>query len=173
MHAALGGAGDIERALRLVGELLEARGHQYHIVVIGGAAMNLLGFVSRATTDVDILAFATRSPGGALRLGPPEEPLPKPLQDAADTVVRDLGLDPHWLNTGPASQWQTGLPPGLEKRMTSSSSSSTPPRTTPGSAAFTSRIFWRSSPLMRNWGRRRNGSGSRTPPPSSPTSSPS
>lgn len=46
--------GSIERALRMLGELLEARGERIHIVVIGGAAVNLLGFVSRATTDVDI-----------------------------------------------------------------------------------------------------------------------
>jgi hypothetical protein len=32
-------------------------------------------------------------------------------------VATDLGLDPNWLNTGPASQWQTGLPPGLATRV--------------------------------------------------------
>src|SRR5260370_30916003 len=76
----------IARALRLLGELLQARGQRFQIVVIGGAAVNLLGIVSRATTDVDILAFAR--PG-----------------------------DPNWLNAGPASQWQSGLPPGLENRV--------------------------------------------------------
>ena len=29
----------------------------------------------------------------------------------------DLNLDPNWLNTGPASQWQTGLPAGLATRV--------------------------------------------------------
>lgn len=110
-------AGGIERALRLVGEIVRARGAQYHIVVIGGAAVNLLGFVSRATTDVDILAFAEADAGGSLRLAPPNEPLPEILAAAARSVATDLRLDPHWLNTGPASQWQTGLPPGLETRV--------------------------------------------------------
>ena len=107
----------IENAFRRVGELLRARGHQYHIVVIGGSAVNLLGFRSRATTDVDILAFASPDARGGFHLRPPDEPLPQPLVEAAQTVAVDLGLDPNWLNTGPASQWQTGLPPGLEERV--------------------------------------------------------
>jgi hypothetical protein len=111
------GAGTIQRALRLVGELLQARGERLHVVVIGGAAVNLLGFVSRATTDVDILAFARPDASGSLRLVPPDEPLPKILIDASRVVAIDLNLDPNWLNAGPASQWQTGLPPGLETRV--------------------------------------------------------
>ena len=111
------GADTIERALRLVGELLQARGERLHVVVLGGAAVNLLGFVSRATTDVDILAFARPDASGALRLVPPDEPLPKTLIDASRTVAIDLNLDPNWLNAGPASQWRTGLPPGLETRV--------------------------------------------------------
>ncbi len=107
----------IARALRLLGELLQARGQRFQIVVIGGAAVNLLGIVSRATTDVDILAFARPGPYGMLRLTPPDEPLPRPLVEAARTVAADLGLDPNWLNAGPASQWQSGLPPGLENRV--------------------------------------------------------
>ena len=108
---------DVERALQLVGELLEAGGHDYHIVVIGGAAMNLLGFRTRTTTDVDILAQATPLRGGAIQLRPPDHPLPEPLTTAARTVAGDLGLDPNWLNAGPAGQWITGLPPGLETRL--------------------------------------------------------
>lgn len=106
---------EIERALRLVGDLLEAGGYRYHIVVVGGAAVNLLGLVSRATTDVDILAQASPDARGVLRLLPPDQPMPEPVVAAARTVAGDLGLDPQWLNAGPASQWQTGLPPGLEE----------------------------------------------------------
>ena len=46
----------------------------------------------------------------------PPEPIPAPLARAAGTVARDLHLDEHWLNTGPALQWRTGLPPGLAGR---------------------------------------------------------
>ena len=87
------------------------------IVIIGGAAANLLGYVSRSTTDVDILAFAREEPGGSKELRPPDEPLPQPLVGAAAIVASDLGLDANWLNAGPASQWQTGLPPGLAGRV--------------------------------------------------------
>ncbi len=121
----LEGAEGIGRALRRVGELLQARGERFHIVVIGGAAVNLLGIVSRATTDVDILAFARSNASGSLRLVPPDEPLPQTLLDASRTVGTDLNLDPNWLNTGPAGQWRSGLPrassPGCTGRITADS----------------------------------------------------
>lgn len=90
------------------------------MAILGGAALNLLGIVERTTDDVDILAFATPRSDGAPEQGTmraPPEPMPEPLTRAARTVARDLGLDPHWLNTGPALQWRTGLPPGLEARV--------------------------------------------------------
>lgn len=116
----LAGPGDIDEALTLVGELLAAEGHEYAVTILGGAALNLLGIVERTTADVDILAFATPRPGGAPErssLREPPEPIPEPLARAARTVARDLGLDPGWLNTGPALQWRAGLPPGLEQRV--------------------------------------------------------
>ena len=113
----LNGPAQITTALLRVGELVAARGLRVHIVLIGGSAFNLLGFVERATTDVDILAFADPA-GGTFRLRRPDHPMPEELVRAATIVARDLGLDPHWLNTGPASQWDTGLPSGLEGRVT-------------------------------------------------------
>ena len=117
----LAGAGDVSKALALVGELLAAEGHAYAVTILGGAALNLLGIVQRTTTDVDILAFATpwagESAPAQARLYEPPEPMPEPLARAARTVARDLDLDPHWLNTGPALQWRAGLPPDLERRV--------------------------------------------------------
>ena len=114
-------AGDVSEALTLVGELLAAEGHEYAVTILGGAALNLLGIVERATTDVDILAFATPWSGdhapAYARLHEPPEPIPEPLARAARTVARDLNLDPDWLNTGPALQWRAGLPPALETRV--------------------------------------------------------
>ncbi|HVH08418.1 MAG TPA: DUF6036 family nucleotidyltransferase, partial [Gemmatimonadales bacterium] len=66
----LGGSADIEQAFRRVGELLEAAGHSYAIVIIGGAALALLDVVARTTRDVDILAFATRRGRDAWTLVP-------------------------------------------------------------------------------------------------------
>lgn len=120
----LTGTSAIDDALDRVGQLLAARGASYAIIVLGGAALNLLGIVDRATTDVDILAFAdppeTKRRGKATEpqhIHPPPEPMPSSLTDAARTVARDLGLSEDWLNTGPALQWRAGLPPGLERRV--------------------------------------------------------
>lgn len=107
-----------------MGQLLAARGATYAIIVLGGAALNLLGIVHRATTDVDILAFADppRAARGATtgeprHMHPPPEPMPSRLADAARTVARDLELSEDRLNTGPALLWRAGLPPGLEHRV--------------------------------------------------------
>lgn len=116
----LAGAPGIARALGLLGELMAARGERLRIVVIGGAAMNLLGFVSRATTDVDILAFGSpesEPPGGAPSIVEPPAQLPEWLMRHVRSIASDLGLDHNWLNTGPAGQWRQGLPPGLASRL--------------------------------------------------------
>ena len=108
---------DIERALQAVGELLEAEGHRVGIVVLGGAALNLLGVVQRATHDVDVVALGTPRRGtepASLRRA---DELPGPLARAASRAARDLGLAPDWLNAGPASQWDTGFPPGMGDRL--------------------------------------------------------
>ncbi|MEZ4457147.1 MAG: DUF6036 family nucleotidyltransferase [Gemmatimonadales bacterium] len=115
--SAMSDPGEIERALQMVGDLLDGRRQRYHVVVIGGSALNLLGLVSRATTDVDVLAFAQPDSTGTLRLRPPDEPFPPDLVAAVTTVAQDLGMDPRWLNAGPASQWKTGLPTGLAERV--------------------------------------------------------
>lgn len=83
---------DIERALRAVGELLAAERVSAGIVIVGGAALNLIGVVHRATRDVDVLALAQPRRG-----------------------VGRLPAD--WLNTVVAGQWDTGLPPGLADRV--------------------------------------------------------
>lgn len=113
----LSGSSEIEEALRRVGELLAYDEHSYSIVILGGAALNLLGIIERPTTDVDIVAFARDEDAKYRVLHEPPEPLPAPLRDAIRNVARDLGLDPSWLNTGPALHWRAGLPSGLADRV--------------------------------------------------------
>jgi len=103
-----------EAMLRAVGERLASAGATANLVVLGGAAMNLHGFVARPTRDVDVLARA-EVPDGALRH---PEPLPAALLDAIRQVAVDFNQPPDWMNTAVAQQWLTGLPPGLEKRVT-------------------------------------------------------
>ncbi len=105
-----------EEALRAVGELLEFEGQNIAIVVLGGSAMILLGLVSRATKDVDVVALATESAGKTILRRP--DPLPEPLVRAIERVAIDLGLEDDWMNAAAGGQWDTGLPPGIEERLT-------------------------------------------------------
>ena len=111
------GSGDIEDALRRVGELLAFERASYAIVILGGAALNLLGVIDRPTSDVDILAFADTADRTRPRLSEPPDPVPEPLRRAIRTVARDMRLDEDWLNTAPALRWRAGLPPGLAGRV--------------------------------------------------------
>ena len=79
--------------------------------------MNLLGYVSRATTDVDIIAFGTGATDEGERLIRPPRPLPHELVVAAKAVASAMNLRADWLNAGPEMQWDLGLPPGLESRL--------------------------------------------------------
>lgn len=105
---------ELEEVLQAVGDLLESQGEELGIVVVGGASLNLMGFVVRATNDVDVIA--TVQPGstdGGIRLHPPPQPLPDKLLHVIETVARDFGLRSDWMNTEIAAQWSQGLPPWL------------------------------------------------------------
>jgi len=106
------GTEGLEEALRSLGAVLEARGLSYRLLVAGGSSLLLLGFVDRVTADLDVVGIAE---GGGYRRG---EPLPVPLVAAVADVARALDLDPRWLNAGPASLVDFGLPEGLADRVT-------------------------------------------------------
>jgi hypothetical protein len=100
--------------LHAVGDRLALDGTSASIVVLGGAAMNLHGYVERPTRDVDVLA---RADDDGSRLRHPE-PLPDALRQAIAEVALDFNQPANWMNTAVAHQWKTGLPPGLEDRLT-------------------------------------------------------
>ncbi len=102
-----------EKLLLAVGEVLRSLGESVRIVVAGGTAMNLHGYVERPTRDVDILA---RAEGSALVLVTPD-PLPESLRRAIALVARDFDQPADWMNTAMAAQLSTGIPPGLEHRL--------------------------------------------------------
>ncbi len=103
-------AGKADELLRALGEQLYVRGEHYRIAVVGGSALLALGLVARATRDVDIVALLD---GRELI---PAEPLPHGLLDAARTVARDFGLGEDWMNVGPSSLLDLGLPAGFSER---------------------------------------------------------
>ena len=109
-------ASSIQVALTALGELLAAEGERFAVVVTGGATLNLLGLVRRATSDVDVIARAEPGEGG-LELRP-AEPLPASLRAGIRRVARDLGLDEDWMNTDVGRQWSQGLPPGTAEELT-------------------------------------------------------
>lgn len=113
--ASFGGHSEIEHALTVLANLLGEDGHTFELVVIGGAALNVLGFVSRPTKDVDILGLRLYAEGARVVK---VDPLPAELADAAARAAADLGLDPSWLNAGPTDVLDWGLPEGFESRLT-------------------------------------------------------
>ena len=90
-------------------------GIPYALVICGGTALSALGLVIRTTRDVDVLGKVLETPEGLIiqRILKFEDW----LIEAANKVGRDFDLPEGWLNLGPASQVESGLPEGFEKRL--------------------------------------------------------
>jgi len=86
-------------------------GPSISLVVCGGTALASLGLVARTTQDVDVLGVLES--GRIRKLGA----FPGWLVKAAAKVGRDYNLPADWLNLGPESQLDTGLPEGLQARL--------------------------------------------------------
>lgn len=104
-----------ERLLSALSEQLAAAGACFELVVIGGSGLLALGEIERSTRDVDLVALRNGDELG------PAKPLPDPLCRAAARVARDFGLDETWLNGGPTSLLDFGLPDGFLERLDSRS----------------------------------------------------
>lgn len=85
------------------------------LVVCGGSALFALGLVLRTTKDVDVLGEAIHNETG-MTVKKIDE-FPEWFIKAAKVVQRDFGLPEAWINLGPASQVESGLPAGFEKRL--------------------------------------------------------
>lgn len=101
----------LDRALRTLGETLQARGLAYELVVIGGSSLLLLGLIRRPTRDLDAVALVEDGQYVSA------EPLPAPLVEAVADVGRALALDDDWLNARPTDLLRFGLPQGFEDRV--------------------------------------------------------
>ncbi len=82
-------------------KFLEGRGLQLEAIIVGGTALNLLGYISRQTRDVDIIA--------------PElsEALKLTSEEFSKTIPT---LWSNWLNNGPSSLVEI-LPTGWKTRL--------------------------------------------------------
>jgi hypothetical protein len=113
----LSGKSQIDAVLSALAEQLEREGvMRLSLLVCGGAALNMLGFVHRTTRDVDIVAEIVTDEDGGITLRS-VEPLPSALSLAALRVQRDFNLPDGWLNAGPTSILRFGLPAGLMDRV--------------------------------------------------------
>jgi hypothetical protein len=85
------------------------------LVVCGGTALFALGLVMRTTRDVDVLGAVLETEGGLIiqRI----TKFPDWLIEASNKAGRDFDLPENWLNLGLASQVESGLPEGFEKRL--------------------------------------------------------
>jgi hypothetical protein len=101
----------LEEALRTLGSVLEQRGHPFGLLVVGGSSLLLLGLLDRPTGDLDVIGLADNGHYRKITA------LPDPLANAAAQVGRALDLANNWLNTGPASLMDFGLPEGWERRI--------------------------------------------------------
>jgi hypothetical protein len=106
------GRTELEAALAALGELLASRGLHYEVVLVGGGNLILRELITRPTTkDLDVLGAMT--PDGVA----PLRPMPGPLHEAIVDVGRAFGLADDWLNAGPDSLLDFGLPDGFVERL--------------------------------------------------------
>jgi hypothetical protein len=103
----------LDGALAALGDVLAYRGEAYEVVLVGGGDLVLRGIISRSTKDADIIGQ---------RLGDdrivPLRMLPDALARAVSEIADALDLAPDWLNVGPESLLDLGLPAGFEDRLT-------------------------------------------------------
>ena len=108
---------DVETILSALGDQLEGLlNESIEILVCGGSALNVLGLIQRTTEDVDVLAYVMRNKEGKISIVK-ADPLINELSVAAQKVARDFNLPEKWLNPGPASAVDLGLPEGLMERV--------------------------------------------------------
>ncbi len=103
----------IDAAFRLLElELRRAGFSPVHLIVCGGSALIATDLVSRTTRDVDVLAF--REPDGHLVTS---KPFPGKLHELVREIGRHLDIMEDWLNPGPASLFEIGMPAAFETRL--------------------------------------------------------
>jgi hypothetical protein len=102
---------ELESALRTLGAVLQDRGTPFGLLIVGGGNLLLLGLIDRPTADVDVIGMKD---GTHYRQA---TELPEPLLSAAADVADALGIPAKWINSGPASLMEFGLPLGWEERI--------------------------------------------------------
>lgn len=103
---------ELQAALEQLGALIAARGQAFDLAIVGGGALLLVGLIERSTKDLDAVALIEQ------QIWRSAEPLPEPLAIAVKEIAALLDLEDNWLNAGPASLMDHGLPTGFADRVT-------------------------------------------------------
>jgi len=102
----------LDAILSALGEQMAAlQSPSVDLLVCGGSALQAMGLVHRTTKDVDVVALVSASEGLSTA-----KPLPPLLVEAAKKVERDFDLKGDWINPGPTSALDFGLPKGVIDR---------------------------------------------------------
>jgi hypothetical protein len=101
----------LEDAISMLGQRLEQSRQHYEVVAIGGASLVLLGYIDRATKDLDLVAVIEAGHLMSAR------PLPQGLVKEIALVGAALEIGENWMNDGPTSLLKAGLPDGFKERL--------------------------------------------------------
>lgn len=87
---------------------------EWNLIVCGGAALAELNLLQRTTKDIDVIGkFSEKDIEYAN--------FDTQFKEQVSIIADLLNLPSNWINTGPESFLQTGLPPGLLDRLTKKS----------------------------------------------------
>jgi hypothetical protein len=107
------GQENLEELLSLLGERLSLESPEitWNLIVCGGAALAILNLVQRTTKDIDVI--------GKLE----DEQIvyadfDLKFKEQISLIAEIYNLPPDWINTGPESFIQSGLPAGITERLT-------------------------------------------------------
>ena len=101
----------LENALIMLGQRLLRSKQHYEVIAIGGASLVLLGYIDRTTKDLDLVALME---AGRLISA---KPLPQGLLKEIMEVGTALELGEYWVNGGPTTLLESGLPEGFKGRL--------------------------------------------------------
>ncbi len=105
---------DIKNALLALNAQLKKLNKKFEIVVCGGSALSEIGLIQRTTKDVDVLGFIERKDDEFEIV---RADFPDWLNEIISKIARDLNIPQNWMNSGPTSIVDLGLPDGFENRL--------------------------------------------------------